>query len=112
MNYSPQALQTVATLINKQLSADSLPMPLAASPQQTIDYEALLAWLTPRIQYLLDHAFEKLLQLMYRIDIAETHFQQALGHPNPDEIASSIARLVIERQLYKVKIREKYSTNH
>lgn len=112
MNYSPQTLQTVATLINKQLSVDTLPMRLASSSQEATDYEALLGWLTPIIQYLLDHAFEKLLQLMYRIDIAETRFQQALGHPNPDEIASSIARLVIERQLYKVKIREKYSKNH
>ncbi|WP_299463434.1 hypothetical protein [uncultured Microscilla sp.] len=104
MEYLPETLQKTAQLIDKQLGSQ---LTLTSVPSLH-DYEALVAQLTPFIQALLNDEFERLLQIMYRIDVSETLFRAALGHPNPDEIAAAIARLVVDRQLQKVKIRAQY----
>jgi Na+-transporting methylmalonyl-CoA/oxaloacetate decarboxylase beta subunit len=104
MEYLPETLQKTAQLIDNQLGSELMP-----NQTQLIDsYEALIAQLTPFIQALLNNEFERLLHLMYRIDVSETKFSQALGQPNPNDIAPAIARLVVERQLQKIKMREKY----
>ena len=110
MEHLPETLEKTAQLINQQLGIS-----LSTSAHQNTDlvktdaYEELVKLLTPFIQTLLNDEFEKLLQLMYRIDIPESGFNQALGQANPGDIAPQIARLVIDRQLQKIKIREKYS---
>ena len=101
-------LTKTAESLQKQLSLD-LEVAEVASPPSTINYEDLIQWLTPYIQRLLNHHFEKLLQLLYRIDVSEDLFKEAIGQSNSDAIAASIARLVVDRQIQKVQIRVKYS---
>ncbi|OJJ19560.1 hypothetical protein BKI52_22395 [marine bacterium AO1-C] len=101
-------LAKTAESLQKQLSSE-LEVTEVASPPATSNYEDLVQWLTPYIQRLLNDHFEKLLQLLYRVDVSENHFKEAIGQPNSDAIASSIARLIVDRQIQKVQIRAKYS---
>jgi tRNA 2-selenouridine synthase SelU len=68
------------------------------------DYEALLELLALHIEYLCQHHFEGLLQAMYRMDVREEDFQQALGD------SRALAELVLQRALQKIESRKKYSS--
>lgn len=73
--------------------------------------ECLIHFLSEHIGYWLDHDFEHLLRVIYRIDIEEKHFRAALASSNP---ANTLARLVLHRELQKVITRMAYqkSKNH
>ena len=62
------------------------------------------------INELIDKDFNKLVNLLYRIDISEKKLKIALQ--NEDKTISSgktIAKLIIERQLQKLEFRKKFS---
>jgi hypothetical protein len=62
------------------------------------------------INELIDKYFNKLVNLLYRIDISEQKLKIALQ--NEDKTISSsktIAKLIIERQLQKLEFRKKFS---
>lgn len=64
--------------------------------------------LTQLIRYLLDHDMHRLLNAMYRLDVSEAKFSKAMHSPDKDEVARSIASLVLEREMQKVKTRLHY----
>lgn len=64
--------------------------------------------LTKVINYLLDKDFNRLLNAMYRIDISEDKLKIALEIDPPDQVAPTIATLIIDRELQKVVTRRKY----
>lgn len=71
------------------------------------DSAGLHAFLTKVINELLDKDFEKLLSVMYRLDISEQKFRSALVMSVP---AEEIARLVLEREYEKIKFRMMYKS--
>ncbi|MES2778669.1 MAG: hypothetical protein V4651_02115 [Bacteroidota bacterium] len=71
-------------------------------------YEALLEALTSVITYLLLHDMEKLLNILYRIDVNEPKVKAAFAQNDPKLIAPTIARLILERELQKAESRRKY----
>ena len=60
------------------------------------------------ISELLAHDFEKLCNLIYRHDVEETKFNNALQLPDIDDQAWKITHLVIDREMEKVKMRKAY----
>ena len=62
--------------------------------------------LTELIRHLLDKDFERLINGLYRIDVSEEKVKQAMA--TGDDVAGQIALLIIERELQKVRTREKY----
>ncbi len=63
------------------------------------------------INELINTDFEKLVQLLYRIDVSEAKLK-ALLQANPQEDAAKmIASLIMERQLQKLKSRKQTNTN-
>lgn len=56
---------------------------------------------------LLHHDFNKLLNILYRIDVDENKLKQALFE-STQPAAETIADLIIERQLQKIKFRKMY----
>lgn len=54
--------------------------------------------LAAEISHLIRYDFEKLKNIMYRIDIDENKFYSLLGEPNAGQ---EIAKLIIERQIEK-----------
>lgn len=59
------------------------------------------------INELIDKDFDKLINLLYRIDISEDKLTKALkAEDKTQSSGNTIAKLIIERQLNKLKIRE------
>jgi spore maturation protein CgeB len=77
-------------------------------PLQTVDenieYQQFRQALVESIAYLLQHDIERLSQAMYRIDVAESAFREALYQDN----AELLADLAIERVKQKIIFRQKY----
>lgn len=71
-----------------------------------IDLKKLLI---QEISYLLDHNFEKLKWVLYRIDVNENKLKQTLANKSPDKTASIMAEMIIERQIEKAITRKKYT---
>ncbi len=60
------------------------------------------------ISNLLANDFEKLCNLIYRHDVNENKFNEALNLHNVDLQAKQITKLVIDREMEKVKMRKAY----
>ena len=91
-------------LMNKLMSHD---FPEVLEKYSENDLENHLA---VYINELIDKDFNKLVNLLYRIDISEQKLKIALQ--NEDKTISSsktIAKLIIERQLQKLEFRKKFS---
>lgn len=64
--------------------------------------------LTQEIDYLISHNMERLLWILYRVDVDEARLQQLIAKNPPSEAAGLIANLIIERQLEKAETRARY----
>lgn len=71
--------------------------------------EKALLILTKAISQLMDRNLERLLQVCYRVDLAENKLKQILHESEPDQVAADLAKALWERQKQKVEIRRRYS---
>ena len=71
--------------------------------------EDLLRLLTTHVNNLLDSDFEKLVSLLYRLDISEKKLRECLTVNAGQDAAPLIALLIIERQEQKIKSRQQYT---
>ena len=69
------------------------------------DYRAQLI---ERINQLINGDFNRLIQILYRIDINEARLKELLETLKATDAAEIIADLVIERQLQKLKSRQQF----
>jgi len=81
---------------------------LSLSPSTTPTLDELVSELTRAIQYLIDKDFEKLMHILYRIDVSEKKVKHAFGLEH--DVAEQIAKLIIEREQQKVITRKKYTS--
>ncbi|MCW3093788.1 MAG: hypothetical protein JWP81_4857 [Ferruginibacter sp.] len=73
-----------------------------------ISLDELQAQLATYINQLIQTDFQKLIMLLYRIDVSEPKLKTIL-HQQPQEDAGKIiATLIIERQLQKIKTRQQF----
>lgn len=86
--------------INKELAMEI--------PEQ-ITAEELQNRLAIYINDLIRHHFEKLVSLLYRIDVSEAKIKLLLQDQTDKNAADIIAALIIERQLQKIKSRRQFS---
>jgi hypothetical protein len=75
---------------------------------ETLSRKELKSRLTIFIEDLLQTNFEKLCNMIYRHDVDEAKFNNALREGSLFDQASSIADLVIDRELQKVETRKAY----
>ena len=74
-------------------------------------YENILEALTSAVMYLLLHDMEKLLNILYRIDVNEPKVKAAFAQTNPKLIAPTLAQLILDRELQKAESRRKYKAD-
>lgn len=80
--------------------------------QEGMSIDELKKIVSGYINPLITNNFNKLISILYRLDINETHLVQVL-HDNPGEDAGMIiADLIIERQLQKIKSRKEDTGNN
>lgn len=74
-------------------------------------YEDNFDKLAEYIDYLIQHDFNKLMSVLYRVDVYEHKLKQALAD-NPENQLSGriIAQLLLEREAEKAKYREMYKS--
>jgi hypothetical protein len=96
--------------MHKDLISD-INQSLEISLPGTISLEELKQQLTLHINQLINHNFEKLVSLLYRIDVNENKIRQLLKQTEGENSAGLIAELIIERQLQKIESRRNSSTN-
>lgn len=71
-----------------------------------IDKKELHQLLSEYINQLIQNDFQKLVQLLYRIDVNEIRLRQVLKENKDKDAAPVIANLIIERQLQKINSRK------
>jgi hypothetical protein len=76
-------------------------------PEQIYAMEDLHKNLSFAICGLLINDYQKLLNLLYRIDVEEEKFQEAFTEGSSEMISDKIATIVIERELEKADSRKK-----
>ena len=79
-----------------------------AKEYETLSREELKGRLQLFIADLLIHNFEKLTNMIYRHDVSESKFNEALQGETIKEQAEMLAELVIEREMQKVETRKAY----
>src|SRR4029077_20081281 len=82
---------------------------LASLKENDSSVEETRQKLSAYLNDLINHDFEKLVRLLYRLDVDETKLKKTL-HDHPQHNAGEmIADLVIERQLQKVRSRRQFN---
>ena len=71
-------------------------------------YAQLFSQIEPFINKLISTNYEKLLSVLYRIDVSEKRISEAVN--KSENISAEITRLIIFRELQKVIIKKHYSS--
>jgi hypothetical protein len=64
--------------------------------------------LSEMICQMLIHDYQKLLNMLYRIDVSEKKFQEAFKEGSSHLVSGKISMLIIEREIEKANWRKKY----
>ena len=86
-------------LINEELTIE-LP--------EEISFEQLKEKLCAEINYLVQKDFQKLVSILYRVDVNETKLKNLLQEKQDKDAGEIIAELILERQLQKIKSRQQF----
>lgn len=78
--------------------------------EETQSEEQLLALIEQLVEELINHDFERLLLILYRLDVSEVKVKKAIDDSGPALASRRIAELILEREKAKVRTREKYSS--
>jgi hypothetical protein len=71
-----------------------------------ISLKELKEKLAAHINHLINHDFQKLVSLLYRVDVNENKMRNLLQQKEGENAAGLIADLIIERQLQKIESRK------
>jgi len=86
-------------LVNTEMAIDL--------PEQ-ISFNEIREELSKYINDLIVNDFQKLVSLLYRIDISELRLKQLLLEENHEDAGKVIADMIIQRQLEKIKTRQQF----
>ena len=94
-----------------QISTDLIPIlrqSMEIELPENISFEVLRERLSSHIIFLIGADFQKLVSILYRVDVNESKLKQLLKE-NPDaDAAIIISDLIIERQLQKIRSRQEH----
>jgi hypothetical protein len=79
---------------------------LPATNNEEEKFKAFRHLLIRRVEELAEKDMDKLFWILYRIDVNEKTLRETLQQTAPDQFASTIVDLIIERQLKKIETRK------
>jgi hypothetical protein len=103
MEYAAVILSGATQQLQKLFNTDDL--------QQTQSLAELQHKVALAVQHLLQTDLNRLLNILYRIDVDEQQVKQAMLLPSEPEVADRIAQLIIKRELQKAQTRFIYRSN-
>jgi hypothetical protein len=95
--------------MNNEALVKSVNSYLSLQLPQTITAEKLQQELAAFVNNLINTNFEKLVSLLYRIDVSELKLKALLKNNEDKNAGEIIAALIIERQQQKIKSRQLFS---
>jgi hypothetical protein len=109
LHYSEQAFPNQdLTSMNEELVIN-IKKDLAIDLPEKIPLDKLQKQLTIYINQLIQTDFQLLITLLYRIDVSELKLKKLLEEHTDENAGNIIAKLIIERQLQKIKTRKQFS---
>jgi len=75
-------------------------------PPMTLD--DVRRYLTAQVQRLLDRHPERLMYVLYRVDVDESAVMRVMDDSPPTQLAGDLADLLLRRELRKVETRRRY----
>ena len=94
----------MATPVNSIIAGINHSMELEL--QESISMDELKNVLSGHIHQLINHNFNKLVSILYRIDVSEVKLKQLLADNPAADAGTIIAELIIDRQYKKIKSRK------
>ena len=79
--------------------------------QEKRSIEELKLILSTYINDLINHDFNKLMRILYRVDVSEKVLKENL-QKHKEDAGAIIVGMIIERQLQKMKARERFQSNN
>jgi hypothetical protein len=73
------------------------------------DWETLKQAIQRQVAYLLNHQTERLMQILYRLDVRESKVAHVFETERPETWAEKIAGLVVDREKERLMWRKRYS---
>lgn len=110
LDQNRELLQATLKQIKKDFIQNGLELQLEEI--QLEDYDALLHTLEEMLSWLLERDEQRLLQLLYRIDLGEEKLKKSMLENEQESLASLLAKLIIKREAQKVLIRNHYAQKH
>jgi len=89
-------------------NTESILQQLATLKENDPAFDTICKSLSDSINDLINHDFEKLVRLLYRLDIDETKLRKTLHDHQQHNAGEMIADMIIERQLQKIKSRREF----
>lgn len=96
------------SLLIQSLTKDLAIDQIAIGLRENISLEELKEKLSVQINQMIQTDFQKLVSLLYRIDVNETRLKLLLKEYPGEDAGKIIAELIIERQLQKIKSRQQF----
>jgi hypothetical protein len=81
---------------------------LALSLPEQIPHDKLVSLLAEKINTLITADFDRLISILYRIDVSEAKLKYWLKENPAEDAARIIALLIIERQMQKIESRRQF----
>lgn len=105
------AQQQLARLTIEQIKKDFLTNGLEVQLQTSEEpnYNEICTALVDVLNWLFENDSQKLMQLLYRIDLPEAKLNEALGNAMEQAVSETLAALIVKREAQKVIIRQFYS---
>lgn len=92
-----------------EINNSPLEIVFATDDLQLLSKQDFINELASEINHLILTNFERLIQLLYRIDVSELKLKSLLKENPNEDVGKIIATLIIERQLQKIKYKSSSS---
>ncbi|TDH23216.1 hypothetical protein EXU57_17215 [Segetibacter sp. 3557_3] len=71
-------------------------------------HDVLLKLLEERVNLLINHDLQRLIQILYRMDVPEKELRRTLDRTNGSNAALTIATMMLNRELQIIETRKRY----
>lgn len=85
---------------------------MSMDSEESLKEKILFEGLSHEINHLIKTDFEKLVNLLYRIDVSESRLKEMLQTNMDKDAGEVIARLLIERQMQKIRLRKEFASGN
>ena len=95
----------------KQINKDLIPIlrqSLEIDVPENISFDLLKERISSHINLLIQFEFQKLVSILYRVDVSESKLKHLLKENQGFDAANIITELIIERQLQKIRSRQEH----